>query len=231
VAVGSNDGTITLHQLVFGTVHGLYQDRYAFRENMTDVVLQNLTNERRVRIKCGDLVKKIAIFKDRLAVQLPARIVVYDLFADDDTGDLTCRVRERIERKVDCNLLVVTARHIILCLERRLQLLTFSGTRVREWSMDSTIRYIKVIGGPPEREALLVGLKSGLVMKIFIDNAFPVALIRHKAAIRCLDLNSTYGAPPVLPCALTPGSGGRCWRWWTRARTWWCTTCAQRRWS
>ena len=31
VAVGSDDGSITVYQLVFSTVHGLYRERYAFR--------------------------------------------------------------------------------------------------------------------------------------------------------------------------------------------------------
>ena len=34
-----------------------------------------------VRIKCRDLVKKISIFKHRLAVQLAERIVVYELYS------------------------------------------------------------------------------------------------------------------------------------------------------
>lgn len=37
---------------------------------MTDVVVQNLVTNQKVRIKCRDLVKKTAIYKDRLAVSL-----------------------------------------------------------------------------------------------------------------------------------------------------------------
>lgn len=38
------------------------------RENMTDVIIQHLLTEQKVRIKCRDLIKKIAIYKHRLAV-------------------------------------------------------------------------------------------------------------------------------------------------------------------
>ena len=42
--------------------------RYAYREHMTDVVVQHLISNETVTIKCRDLVKKIAIYKNRLAV-------------------------------------------------------------------------------------------------------------------------------------------------------------------
>lgn len=68
--MGCQDGTIAYYQLVFNTVHGLYKERYAFRENMTDVIIQHLLTEQKVRIKCRDLIKKIAIYKHRLAVSV-----------------------------------------------------------------------------------------------------------------------------------------------------------------
>lgn len=44
---------------------------------MTDVVVQNLVTNQKVRIKCRDLVKKIAIYKDRLAVSLYIYLLKY----------------------------------------------------------------------------------------------------------------------------------------------------------
>lgn len=83
--MGCQDGTIAYYQLIFSTVHGLYRERYAFRENMTDVIIQHLLTDQKVKIKCRDLVKKIAIYKHRLAVQLPDRIVIYELFSGDSS--------------------------------------------------------------------------------------------------------------------------------------------------
>jgi len=190
VVVGSNDGTICMYQLIFSTVHGLYRERYAYRDFMTDIIVQHMLTEQRVRIKCKDYIKKIAIYKDRLAVQLPERLHIYDL-PTDDTQEMAYRPREKLNLAVECNLLVVTANHFILCHERKLQLYTFRGVREREWLLDSVIRYIKPVGGPAGREGLIVGLEDGNVCKIFVNNGFAIPLIKHKSCIRCLDLSAS----------------------------------------
>jgi hypothetical protein len=70
-AVACDNGNLSMYQSIFSTVHGLYQDRYAHRDTMTDVIIQHLITEQKVRIKTRDYVKKIAVYKARLAVQLP----------------------------------------------------------------------------------------------------------------------------------------------------------------
>uniref|UniRef100_A0A2K5KYV8 Intraflagellar transport protein 122 homolog n=1 Tax=Cercocebus atys TaxID=9531 RepID=A0A2K5KYV8_CERAT len=187
---GVCDGTISFYQLIFSTVHGLYKDRYAYRDSMTDVIVQHLITEQKVRIKCKELVKKIAIYRNRLAIQLPEKILIYELYSED-SSDMHYRVKEKIIKKFECNLLVVCANHIILCQEKRLQCLSFSGVKEREWQMESLIRYIKVIGGPPGREGLLVGLKNGQILKIFVDNLFAIILLKQATAVRCLDMSAS----------------------------------------
>ncbi|KAH9363924.1 hypothetical protein HPB48_000326 [Haemaphysalis longicornis] len=115
-ALGCQDGTIAYFELGFSTVHSLYRERYAFRENMTDVIIQHLVTDEKVRIKCRDLVKKLAIYKHRLAVQLPERIMVYELSGDaSDPNDMHYRLRDKIARRVECTLLVVCSEHLVLC--------------------------------------------------------------------------------------------------------------------
>ena len=64
-----------MYQLLFSTVHGLYRERYAYRDFMTDVVVQHMLTEQKVRIKCRAYVKKIAIYKHRLAVSVMKRYI------------------------------------------------------------------------------------------------------------------------------------------------------------
>ncbi len=199
LAVCCNDGALSLFYAQFSTVHGLHQDRYATRDGMTDVVIHNLNPssassnsahaEQKVRIKTNDYVKKIAVYRDQLAVQLPECILVYESEDTRKTGALKYQIKQRIHRKFDCNLLVVTGCHLILCEERKLELLSFQGEHLREWVLESSIRYIRVIGGPKGKEGLLVGLKSGAVLKIFIDNQYPVRLLKHPLAVKCLDMS------------------------------------------
>uniref|UniRef100_A0A8C0ZAT7 Intraflagellar transport protein 122 homolog n=1 Tax=Cyanistes caeruleus TaxID=156563 RepID=A0A8C0ZAT7_CYACU len=197
VVIGCQDGTISFYQLIFSTVHGLYKDRYAYRDNMTDVIVQHLITEQKVRIKGRELVKKIAIYKNRLAIQMPEKILIYELYSDD-SADMYYRVKEKIIKKFECNLLVVCSDHIILCQEKRLQCLSFSGVKEREWLMESLIRYIKVIGGPPGREGLLVGLKNGQILKIFVDNALALVLLKQSTAVRCLDMSASRNKLAVV---------------------------------
>ncbi|XP_009873538.1 PREDICTED: intraflagellar transport protein 122 homolog [Apaloderma vittatum] len=197
VVMGCQDGTISFYQLIFSTVHGLYKDRYAYRDSMTDVIVQHLITEQKVRIKGRELVKKIAIYKNRLAIQMPEKILIYKLYSDN-SSDMYYRLKEKIVKKFECNLLVVCSEHIILCQEKRLQCLSFSGIKEREWLMESLIRYIKVIGGPPGREGLLVGLKNGQILKIFVDNVFAIVLLKQSTAVRCLDMSASRNKLAVV---------------------------------
>lgn len=188
--VGCQDGTLACYNLAFNTVHALYRERYAFRENMCDIIIQHLVSGQKVRIKCRDLVNKIAIYRNRLAVQLPERVVLYEL-SSAENQPMHYKVKEKIGKKFDCSLLVVCAQHLVLCQEKKLQSLDFSGVLQREWMLDSFIRYIKVTGGPPGREGLFLGLKNGQVWRIFLDNSLPMLMTTVLSSVRCLDLNST----------------------------------------
>lgn len=74
--------------------------------------------------------------------------------------------------------------------EKKIQLLAFTGILVREWILEAPITYVKVVSGPPKKESLLVGLKNGVVVRIFIDNAFPIPVASQPAAIKMVDISA-----------------------------------------
>ncbi|CAI4224555.1 unnamed protein product [Auanema sp. JU1783] len=188
VVVGCVDGTLACYHLYFSAVHGLYKDRYVFRDNMTEVIVQHLTYQSVARIKCNDGVRKVAIYGDKLAVQLSDHLNIYTQVSGmTEDEPLEFKLTDRITKRLECSLLVCSSKHIILCSEQRLQCYDHRGLKQREWIMESLIKYIRVIGGPPGRETLLVGLREGQVCKIFVDNPFPVTLLRLQHAIKCLD--------------------------------------------
>ncbi|TGZ55252.1 hypothetical protein CRM22_010436 [Opisthorchis felineus] len=188
IVVGCQDGTIETTQLLLTTVHSLYRDRYAYRESLTDVVVQHLVTQQKARIKCRDYVRKIAVYKNRLAIQLSDKILIYEPSTDDPT-DMHYRVREKLSQTIDCQLLVVTTHNLVFCKANHLTSMNFQGIREREWVLDGAVRYIRIVGGPPTRETLLVGLKNGQAVKVILDNTFPIQLVKLLGGIRCVDVS------------------------------------------
>lgn len=180
VVIGSDAGGVEMLQMHFDAVHSLHLDRYAFRENLTEVVVHHLVTDRKVRIKCRDLVRSLAIYKNKLAVQLTDKICIYES-NPEDFHDMHFKLRkERIPTTAHAqakhNLMLNTANHVLYLHDRAMHLYSYEGPKVRSWNLDSAISYAKVEGGKEDREAVLLGLKDGSVRRVYIDNPFPIEL-------------------------------------------------------
>lgn len=101
------------------------------------------------------------------------------------------RSMEKISRRMECSLLVVCTNHLVVCDEKTVQSLFFSGKMDNEWVFESAIRYIKVVGGPAGKEQLILGLRNGQVWEIHLDNSFPLLRVTLKCGIKCLDLSQS----------------------------------------
>ena len=65
-----------------------------------------------MRIKTRDYVKKIAVFKSRVAVQLPDRVLVYET-AQQDAYDMHYKLREKVAPQL-VNLLFGYVRYFLI---------------------------------------------------------------------------------------------------------------------
>jgi intraflagellar transport protein 122 len=108
---------------------------------------------------------------------LNEKIIIYSV-NPDDAYDMKYKAHKKINKKIDCNNLFVFSQHLVLCFDRKIQLLGFNGVLEREWVMETDITYVKPLSGPAKRESMLVSGKDGSVVKIFIDNGFPIPLVK-----------------------------------------------------
>ncbi|CAH8492943.1 unnamed protein product [Schistosoma mattheei] len=188
IVVGCQDGTLETVQLLLDPVYTFYKDRYAYRESLTDVVVQHLVTEQKARIKCRDYVKKISLFKNLLAIQLSEKILIYES-SSDDMKDMHYRICAKLLQQIHCHYLLIITNHLIICQNNCLSCINFKGIKEREWIVDSPVNCIRVIGGLPNKEGLLLGLKDGQVVQIIVDNTFPIYLTKVMNEVYSVDIS------------------------------------------
>lgn len=182
----TNDGKILYYKLDFQVVHGIYNEKYAFRQNLLDIVLHDLITGTKLKIKCKKYIRKIAVYQDQVAALTTDKIIIYKIQNDEASKNPVYQLKW----EDDVNLLLLTSKHLLVCNENRLILHGLqSGIIEREWSFDSEIKYLRVLGGAKGRETLIGGLKNGEIYLIYIDNQFPVIIYQHDIPIRVLDIN------------------------------------------
>ncbi|CAH8495334.1 unnamed protein product [Heterobilharzia americana] len=124
IVVGCEDGTLETIQLMLDHVDSFYKDRYAYRESLTDVVVQHLITEQKARIKCRDYVMKMSLFKNLLAIQFSGKILIYES-PGDDLKDMHYRVREKLLQNIDCQHLAIVTDNLIICQGSSLSCINF----------------------------------------------------------------------------------------------------------
>ena len=100
------------------------------------------------------------------------------------------KANKKITKKVDCDMLYVLSNHLITAKGKTISLMNFAGIIEREWVLDSEVTFIRIMGGAPKKEGFVVSLKSGAILKIFVDNAFPVQLVKQNTPIRMIDISA-----------------------------------------
>lgn len=55
----------------------------------------------------------------------------------------------------------------------------FNGDVDREWAIENSVTTYKVAGGPTKKESVILGLEDGSIVKLILDNPFPVLIHKH----------------------------------------------------
>eukprot|EP00892_Ulva_mutabilis_P005266 jgi/Ulvmu1/3110/UM015_0150.1 len=188
IACGTEDGSVCYESTAISTVHGLYKGNYAYRDMLTDVVIETLGGSHRVRIRCKDCVRKISVYEAMVAVQLLDCIAVYERAAAEG-GGTSYQLKARMQYSRNCDLLVVSSSHLTICDKHKLRCFNFGGVQEMEWILEANVRYVKCLGGPRGCEGIMVACRDGRVHKVFMNNPFPCHVWRHPKPIRYADIS------------------------------------------
>ena len=107
-------------------------------------------------------IKKLAVFKNMVAYLSNDKIIVHQIDDVDNT-----KGKYFIQWEGDLNLILLASNHLIVCNENHIYLYPLRDdialiTNVeRDWSFETDIRFLRVLGGAPKREGMLCGTKSG----------------------------------------------------------------------
>jgi len=182
----TNDGKMIFFSITFLVVHGIYNEKYIYRQNLMDIIIHNLNTSNKTKIKTKKYIKKLSVYKNHVAALLNDKIFVYELNEEDNSRS----PKYCIKWDSEVNLILLTQKHLLICLDNRIISYELqSATIEREWTFDSDIKYLRVLGGAIGREALISGLKNGEIFLIYIDNQFPILLYQHDIPIRSLDVS------------------------------------------
>lgn len=155
-----------------------------------DVIIYNLLTKVKTKIRVKKFILKLAIFKKKVAVMLKTNILIYEITNDEE--EIIKTPLHSITWEGETSLILLTSNHLVLCHENRIQLVSImstNGISDREWTFDGEVTYLKVLGGPANRESLVCGLNNGEVYIINIDNQFPVLIYNHQLSVKILDVS------------------------------------------
>ena len=188
---GTNNGYLVCNKIIFKTVHSLQDNLYAYRaQNLCNLYVENMITKQKELLKTNGYIKMIAVYKYRLAVLFNDKLLIYSS-NQHDQNDMNYKLTNKIDESYDCNLLIITNNHLIICTENKFKAVDFDGKKLNEWKFNNAIRYIKNISGAPNKEGMLVGLANGEIYTVFINKKYPIFHYQHNSVIRCVDISTS----------------------------------------
>jgi hypothetical protein len=127
------------------------------------------------------IVHKASVYRDKLALEVNDSVELYSLDSLSKFGSFKPRTSP--------SLILLAGAGCLVCRgDRRIELISFEGTILREWTMSSSLRYMRVIDGITGRESVLIGLADGTILRLQ-QEAEPLIVLKHPAGVRSVDMN------------------------------------------
>ena len=196
IVVGDNAGHLSMKSLCIPSLYALHGDRLVYRASLTKFFVMSLLTRQKFSIECNGMVQKVSLYKHLLAIKLPNCMLLYENCVQGDPHTIQYKIVDKIATETPCDMFVMMSRHFVLCEANKVLKQEFSGKCVREWVLEAKACCIKADCGQDGDEGFLVGLENGMLLKIYMNNTFPIHMLSHCASIQQVTINSdrTYFA-------------------------------------
>lgn len=201
VALGTADGNLSVYSLALGMVYATFGGFFAVRTDLTTVEVQELDTGKKIQVDCGGLVEKIAIFRNNLAICLGTNEIQIHEFSFHENQDEKSTIKllktftlkgNNIPSIESSSFIGLTAFFVIQVSDKKIRCFAFEGDMEREWTVDFPVTCLKVVGGRIDGEAFLIGLSNGQVLKFFVDNPFPISVLKMNGGVHSIDMNCEF---------------------------------------
>jgi len=190
IAIGDDGGTLAISEITLAPLYSSYKEKYAFRSNMTDLLIQNVVSGKMTRLKGEQVIEKVSLYQSFLATKTLEEIRIYET-SKYNTDGLRYQIRERIEKAPLCEIFSVASKHLIMSKDEYIQVYNFKGNLEHEWKLKSKPTDLIVYGGISGKEAIFVGTESGDIVRLLIDNTFVFDILHHSLGIKSIHVEYT----------------------------------------
>ena len=187
IMFGDQNGSISVLNLAVEKVESNYKNMYACRcSNLTDIWVQDLAKEQKLKINCKADIKMVSIFCDFMALFLSdCSVNIYEKSRSSETFGLNYELKHQIEN-AECDVLTVASKHIFISHKRKLSQRDFYGRLVRRWELDMSLCVLRVYGGCSGSECLIAGLTEGKIISISPNDVQTKNLFTHTHSVRSI---------------------------------------------
>jgi intraflagellar transport protein 122 len=176
--VATANGVLAAYQVNCRLISDISLDRMAIVKNMTDIHLYDLFEGREAILKCRNLIERITLWKNTLAVQLTHRIVLYSENSNYE-GWLQYHLRTKILTAERLQLLQVTKSLLWLTDATMLLARDFFGEDQCKWQFEYNTSVTCVVEQTNNDDSILIALVNGDVYKVVAFETQPVYLFKH----------------------------------------------------
>ena len=187
IALGLDNGYISLFSLGLKPVYSIYRNAFAIRTELTKVRLRVLDTDLVEDVEFVKPVQGVSVTETQIAIRFADEVSAYSY--DDVNGKLELTKIQRFESKSDSKQFFSFSSNFVFILEKSVKILGASGNFIREFNFGSPITAASICSTIVGMEGIFIGLEDGQVIQIFVDHRFSHVAFKHDAPIRSVSVS------------------------------------------